>query len=105
MIPTLTCDIKRVGETVTGWEPDPEVVYSGVLCLELYPIDPHLRSLLPVKPMGTIWQTITYDDVTIEHNDILSISGIGDYPIIAVAEWYARPVNKTYIVLTMEDAV
>jgi len=105
MIPTLTVDIKRVGETVAGWEPLPVVVYSGVSCLELYPIDAHLRAKLPVKPMANILQTITYDVITVYPNDIVSVSGVGEYPIISVEKWFARVVDKTYLVLTMESPV
>jgi len=105
MQPTLTVDIKRVQGITGGLEDEPTIVYSGISCLELYPIDPHMTQFLPVKPMGTIWQTITYDDVDILHNDLLVVSGVGNYPIIAVARWYARPIDTTYIILTMEDAV
>lgn len=104
MVYTEVADVYRVGTTVAGWEPAPTIVYSGIGCLKLYPIDAHLRSLLPVKPMGNIWRTITYDEITVYPNDLLLVAS-GFYPIISVEKWFARVVDETYLVLTMESPV
>lgn len=104
MIYTETVDVYRVVPSVAVHEADPTIVYSGISCLKLYPIDAYLRSKLPVKPMANIVQTITYDDITVYPNDILLIAS-GFYPIIAVEKWFARVVDKTYLVLTMESPV
>lgn len=100
---TVTCDIKRVGPTVGGWEPSPTVIYSGVACLEPYPVKPELKFYLGVKPATKLFRTVIEGSgYVIEENDLVVIASGIEYPIVTAEEWYIRPRNTTYVILTME---
>ena len=103
VIATETCDIKRVGAIVNGWEQSPAVVYSGLVCLVPYSVDPRLRFYLDVKPSVKLLQTVLSGELTILENDVLVIASGVEYPIISIESWYSRPQDVTYHVITMED--
>ena len=99
---TATCDISRVGPVVGGWQTPLTVVYSGIPCLEPYPVVPKILVYSPVEPAKVLVQTIFQGDYTVLRNDVCTISGI-DYQIREVESWYMRPIDTTFVALTMEE--
>ena len=98
---TSECNISRVGGVVGGWQQPLVMIYSGIPCMEPFPLDARLRFYQPVEPGKVLLQTILQGDYTIYRNDVCTVSGV-DYPIKEIENWYMRPIDTHFVQLTLE---